>query len=254
MKQVGIFTATRWEWLAVRRALRTGTERQVAGARCILAREGTWEIWLFRTGVGPVKSGAVCREALSVQPFDLAISSGFACALVPSQVGDILIGTEVVRHDEAESAGVGEVLTCSTSFTLLASEAAERLQFRPQGGRFVTSPRVAWQAREKDRIRVATGAIGLDMESSAVGVAAREHQVPFIIVRAVSDLFDEDLPFDFNLFLSSGGWARGAAGLLARPSCLAGLMRLRTQSAKASERLTGFFEHFVESVTAVPTQ
>lgn len=255
MKRVGIFTATRWELNAVRRALRVETERQIAGARCVLARKGDCQVWLFQTGVGPEKSESVCREALAVQPFDVVISSGFACALAPSEVGELLIGTHVVRHDgAAEFPREAEVLTCSTSLTSLACDAANRVQLRARIGRFVTSSRIAWQAKEKSRIRDATEAIGLDMESSAVGVTARECQVPFLVVRAASDLVDEDLPLDFNLFLSPAGWVRGAVTLLSHPSRVTGLMRLKTQSARASDRLAAFFEYFVEALGTVPVR
>src|SRR2546426_7158003 len=40
--------------------------------------------------------------------------------------------------------------------------------------------------------------------------------VPFLLVRAVSDRADEDLPMDFNLWLSPWGRVRGVAYLLRR--------------------------------------
>lgn len=253
MKLLGIFTATRWELNAVCRAVLVEKKTRVAGSRCVIGRRGGCRLYAFQTGVGAVKAGAVCREALAHQPFDLAISSGFACALTPSRIGDLLIGTDViVQRDGAAASARSGALSCADRPRAAAIQAARDAGLAWQAGRFVTASQVLWRADEKHQVAAATGAVGLDMESSAVGAAAAERQVPFAIVRAASDLLDEDLPLDFNLFLGSigpvglGRWLRGASLCLARPSCLAGLNRLRRQSATASQRLTRFFERFLD--------
>jgi adenosylhomocysteine nucleosidase len=81
-----------------------------------------------------------------------------------------------------------------------------------------------------------------------VGRAAAEHGVSFVIVRAVSDLLDEDLPLDFNLFFDPAGWPRGTFLCLTRPSVWVGLNRLRRQSATASEQMTRFFVRFLDDL------
>jgi adenosylhomocysteine nucleosidase len=64
----------------------------------------------------------------------------------------------------------------------------------------------------------------------------------------VSDLLDEDLPLDFNLFLTPDGWPKGALACLTHPSRLLGLKRVRAQATLATERLTRFFERFLDDV------
>ena len=101
---------------------------------------------------------------------------------------------------------------------------------------------IVWRASEKARYAQMTGAIGLDMESAALAREAKHAQVPFVILRTASDLLDEDLPLDFNLFLRPTGWLKGIGSVLAAPSSLAGLGRLRRQSRSAAEKLTEFFQ------------
>ena len=67
------------------------------------------------------------------------------------------------------------------------------------------------------------------------------------IVRAVSDLADEDLPLDFNLFLRPTDWMKGMQAIILRPSSLAGLNRLRRQSRVAADRLTEWFRRYAET-------
>ena len=249
MTQVGVFTATRWELNAVRRAFHVEGEGRVAGFPCFFGGKGNCRGWLFQGGVGIEKASAVCREALAAQSLDLAVSSGFACALVPSPVGELLIGTHVLHQGDAVgSFGPRDVLSCSESLTKEALDAAGRADVPARSGRFVTVSRVVWQAQEKSEVGHATGAIGLDMESAAIGVAARERHIPFLVVRAVSDLHDEDLPLDFNHCLTPAGWVRGAAACLMRPSRLIGLGRLGAHCATASTRITAFFHAFVDGL------
>src|SRR5574341_686633 len=111
MKQVGIFTATRWELAAVRRALLIEEKTRVGGARCVIGRRGNGRLFLFQTGVGTAKAEAVCRRVFASHTFDLAISSGFACALTASHVGELLIGTDVIMDQAtAHQPGGGRVI------------------------------------------------------------------------------------------------------------------------------------------------
>jgi adenosylhomocysteine nucleosidase len=88
------------------------------------------------------------------------------------------------------------------------------------------------------------------MESAALAAEARRAQVPFVIVRTASDLLDEDLPLDFNLFLRPTGWLKGVAALVGNPSIVAGLCRLRRQSQTAAKNLTMFFQRYVAEAPA----
>lgn len=215
----------------------------------MIGRRGNSQLWLYQMGMGLERASAVCREALVSQPLDLVVSSGFACALVPCRIGELLIGTDVITYqDRTCSLDQHEAVPCSQEFSAVAIKAACGVDMAVRAGRFVTVPRVLWRAHEKREIAAATGAIGLDMESAVVGAAARERQVPFVVIRAVSDLLDEDLPLDFNLFLKPASWVRGSLTCLARPSCIIGLLRLRAQSREASEQMTTFFGRFLDDL------
>jgi adenosylhomocysteine nucleosidase len=82
---------------------------------------------------------------------------------------------------------------------------------------------------------------------------ARHAHVPFVIVRAASDLLDEDLPLDFNLFLRPTGWVKGIALVLTSPTSLRGLSRLRRQSLVAAESLTAFFRRYATGMATGDT-
>jgi adenosylhomocysteine nucleosidase len=129
-----------------------------------------------------------------------------------------------------------------------AIEAAEAAGLPVHRGRLATVAEVLWRAEEKRRIAASTHAIGVDMESGVLGRWASERQIPFVVVRAVTDVLDEDLPLDFNLFLHPSRWAKGALACVLRPSCVFDLNRLRKQTIVASERLTRFLKRFFDTL------
>jgi adenosylhomocysteine nucleosidase len=205
---------------------------------------------LIQTGVGPARAGPTARRFLVEESCDLMISAGFACALRPAAIGDLLIGTDAMPmgREKAEL----QTILCDTAYQATALRVAKELGLPARSGRFLTAERVLSRADEKHRAFAGTMAIGLDMESAAIGMStagsADAAQVPFLIVRAASDLEDEDLPVDFNLFLRPTGWARGFLSLM-RPAALAGLWRLSGQARVASRNLTAFFSRFLQAVS-----
>lgn len=243
MTAIGVFVATRWELDAVRRAFATIERRSVGGVGCVVARGGRAEWWIIPMGVGPDRAAATARTVLSQERFALVWSTGFACALGPSRIGEVLIGTQVTMQT---ATGTDASIDCAPAIVEWTRQVVEQQSLQAQVGRFVSVPRVLWRATDKQDIARRIGGIGLDMESAALSLAAAERQIPFAIVRTVSDLVDEDLPLDFNLFLRPSGWIKGVAACLGHPTSLIGLNRLRVQSRVAGMRLTALYRVLAE--------
>jgi adenosylhomocysteine nucleosidase len=241
--RIVIFAATSWEIGAVRAAFASGVERRIDKLRVYVSASGRREYWLAQTGVGVARAGEVASRLLTYEPFSLVVSTGFACALVAAEVGDILAGPDVVllrEHGSEPSSAIGVSGVERDAVLALVDGAMPAAHV----GRFVTVDRIIGNASEKARFAHATGAIGLDMESAVLASEAQRARVPFVIVRAASDLLHEDLPLDFNLFLRPTGWLKGLATALGAPSSLLGLYRLRRQSLAAANTLTAFFRRY----------
>jgi adenosylhomocysteine nucleosidase len=248
---IAIFASNHWELQAVRHALGADRVETIDGVPCRIGQQGGCVYWIIQTGVGLTAASTVARKVLKAQPMSLVMSTGFACALVPAQVGDLIVGTEVssVQTDGTWTMGSDRVLcdeVVSADVLLVAQDAG----LVARVGTVVSSGTVVWQAEEKRRLRNVTDATGLDMESAALATAAQERGLPMVIVRTVSDLADEDLPLDFNLFLRPTGWVKGMQALIGHPSSLVGLNRLRKQSRVAADRLTEWFQHYAETGSA----
>jgi adenosylhomocysteine nucleosidase len=235
--RIAIFVATVWEFAAVRAAVPGGRMDKVQGQPRYCASAGGGECWVIQTGVGPKRAHAAAQAVLSRQTFALAVSSGFACALIPAAIGDILIGTKAATIRNGGSLDYLEVEGDERQRWCTILSGSEALACTTVGS-FISADRIVYRAAEKVALAERTHATGLDMESAALASEAKAAQVPFLIVRSVSDLLLEELPLDFNLFLRPTGWVKGVGALLAHPSSLLGLNRLRRQSAVAAAALT----------------
>ena len=245
---IAIFAATRWELQAVRRGLATNRVATIAGVRCHVGQQGGRTYWLIQTGVGPIAAGAVAGRVLKDQAISLVMSTGFACALVPAQVGDLIVGTAVysVYAEGNWTMGYDRML-CDRTVCARLLIVAQDAGIVVRAGTVVSSGTVVWQAKEKRRLSRVSEATGLDMESAAVASVAQERGLPMVVVRTVSDLVDEDLPLDFNLFLRPTGWIKGMRAVIGRPSSVVRLNRLRKQSRVAANQLTEWFQRYAET-------
>lgn len=161
--------------------------------------------------VGAALSDDVIRE-VQREGVSAIISTGYCGALDPKlRVGDIVVSDD-------------------TQFTAVDQACAR--------GNVLTRDRVAVTAAEKRALRGQTGAIAVDMESSAVKDRAEALGVPYACIRVVSDTAEEDMPLDFNRYRSADGrFSRGRIALaaMARPfSVMPALVEFDRRCQRAS--------------------
>src|SRR5262249_5152447 len=155
--------------------------------------------------------------------------------LLSAQVGDLIVGPAVtwvhgegpwpIGADRELSAGAGPA-------GLLRVPPSSGLD--PRGGTVVSAGTVAWQADAKRRWARATAATERCTDTAEVADMAQERDLPMAIVRAGSDLADEDLPVDLTLWLRPTGWATGLQAIVGSRCSVARLNRVRKQRRVAA--------------------
>jgi hypothetical protein len=107
-------------------------------------------------------------------------------------------------------------------------------------GRIHTAQNLISTPAEKEKLFRETGAVAVDMESAIVQRFAKQHSIPFINLRSISDISDETLPASvINLVDEFGRPRLGEifATLIQQPRLLTSLLRLGTNSLIALRML-----------------
>jgi adenosylhomocysteine nucleosidase len=102
-------------------------------------------------------------------------------------------------------------------------------------------------AAEKAALHARTGAVAIDLESGEVAAAAARHGLPFVVVRAICDPADRDLPPAALAALNSAGvigLGRVIASLLRAPRQLPLLLGLARDAGAARRALADFVAGF----------
>lgn len=175
---------------------------------------------LALSGTGPERA-KILAEALIRQGVRGLVSWGCAAALAP----DIRQGQLILAEKVLDEQGVPYPVHRDWRQTL--SQTLGTLE--PSGGTLLASARVIADPEEKMRLHEATGALALDMESGALARLASEAQLPFLVIRSVSDEARMALPRPVLGAMSDDGEVRLLAlfgGLAREPRSLPGLIRL----------------------------
>ena len=170
---------------------------------------GGKEVVVVRSGIGKVNA-AVCTQIL-VDDFkaDTVINTGIAGSLKAEiNIGDIVVSTDLVHHDmDAVNFGypLGQIPQMDTfSFKAderlveLAEKACHEIQvFR---GRIVSGDQFIADKAVKNRITENFQGYCTEMEGAAIAQAAYLNDVPFVVLRAISDKADDSASMDYPTF------------------------------------------------------
>jgi adenosylhomocysteine nucleosidase len=245
MRRIAIMAATGRELAPARAALGNIRSGRLQAFRHEVGDADGVEGHLIETGIGAEAAYPAARAALDVLAVDVVVSTGYAGALGPAGIGELVMGTEVLNWTKGN-----QHVRFRNDHALLAMarDTADLAKTPWSQGAVVTVDNVMWRATEKQALGTVSGAIAVDMESAAIAQAAGERGVPFLLVRAVSDRADEDLPMDFNLWFAPFGPLRCSLQILKHPSSVRGLYGMKRHADQASESLRRFFSRLMAEI------
>jgi len=144
---------------------------------------------------------------------DTVLFSGVAGAISSDlKVGDLIIANGVSQHDLDITAfghpfgyvPEGEVcISTDVALRNIAKDVAKEKGLVLKEGIIATGDQFVANSERKDWIGKTFKADALEMEGAAVAVVCSSLNIPFFILRAISDSADMDAGFDFDTFLES---------------------------------------------------
>jgi len=169
------------------------------------------DLVLVRAGVGKVNA-ALCTQIL-IDTFDAeaVICTGSAGAVNPAlDIGDVVVATDCVQHDVVvKFLGLPRGQIPFTDFRFFETDSALRRRalevdlpdHRITSGRVLTGDRFIEDEKDRKQLLDELDGDCVEMEGGAVGQVCAVNDVPFLVVRAISDRADGTSDVDFEAFL-----------------------------------------------------
>lgn len=168
---------------------------------------------VVRSGIGKVNAG-ICTQILAdLFGVDQVINTGIAGSLDAAiDIGDIVLSTDALQHDmDAVAFGYepGVIPRMETSIfkadealIQAAKTACEKANpdIHVFTGRVVSGDQFIADKAKKDYLVSQFAPMCTEMEGAAIAQAAYLNQIPFLIIRAISDKADNSASMDYPAF------------------------------------------------------
>jgi adenosylhomocysteine nucleosidase len=201
--------------LAVVAAAATGLRRlRLGGGWAARGWLGGWPVVLATTGDGALAAARGLERLLAAERPERLLVLGVAGGISPGlATGDLVVARRIFewRVEGGEAGELVEVPEGRVDGMVMGGSSAGRLA----AGAAISCDRILVESREKlalyERLRRLgpAGTDGMtavcDLESAVYARLAAAHGIPFLVVRAVLDPAEEDLPLDFNRCRTAGG-------------------------------------------------
>ncbi|MFP4837836.1 5'-methylthioadenosine/S-adenosylhomocysteine nucleosidase [Cronobacter dublinensis] len=211
--KAGIIGAMEEEVTLLRDNIDNRQTLNIAGCEIYTGTLNGVDVALLKSGIGKVSAAMGATLLLEHCKPDVVINTGSAGGLAPSlKVGDIVVSDEVRYHDADVTAfgyEYGQMAGCPAAFKadekLIAAAQAtiEQLNLHAVRGLVVSGDAFINGSVNLAKIRHNfPQAIAVEMEATAIGHVCHNFGVPFVVVRAISDVADQQSHLSFEEFLA----------------------------------------------------
>ncbi|KFI10086.1 5'-methylthioadenosine/S-adenosylhomocysteine nucleosidase [Vibrio coralliilyticus] len=211
--KIGIIGAMEQEVSILKQAIENCQEVSKAGCTFFSGQLNGVDIVLLQSGIGKVAAAIGTTVLLDEYQPDVVINTGSAGGFDSTlNLGDVVISTEVRHHDAdvtafgyemGQMAGQPAAFTADAKLMDVAEKALSQMEDKHAvRGLICTGDTFVCTAERQAFIRQHfPSVIAVEMEASAIAQACHQFKVPFVVVRAISDVADKESPMSFEEFL-----------------------------------------------------
>lgn len=188
----------------------------VAGIQIYTGRYQAHQLFVAQSGIGKVQAGMVATILCNNYFPEVIVNTGSAGGIgADLQIGDVVISTAVAYHDvDVTSSGYeyGQ-LPQQPRFFEADGELVKKIDAAAQivgqtthQGLIVSGDQFLNSSQAVARIlQQFPQALASDMEGAAMGQVATQFKIPFVVIRAISDVGDENSEASFAEFVRDAG-------------------------------------------------
>lgn len=210
---LGIIGAMDEEVAKIKEAMKDVTVIKKAGMEFYKGAIHEHPVVVVRSGIGKVNAGICTQILVDVFSVDAVVNTGIAGSLnADINIGDIVLSTDTLEHD-MDAVNFGYELGQIPRMDTLSFAADENLRKAAKKvcekvipdvnifeGRIVSGDQFISDKGKKKWLIENFAGYCTEMEGAAIGHAAYLNQVPFLIIRAISDKADDSATMDYPTF------------------------------------------------------
>ena len=214
MKNIGVIAAMQEEMKEIKNIMNNIEEKNVYDLKIFLGRIGDKKIILTECGIGKVNAARVTQILIDKFEIDTIINVGSAGALNPKlQIGDIVIGEKILQHDfditafghpKGYISNVGLEIESDKSLIDKMKKAIQTVSLSDEKieiGVIASGDIFCTEIKMKEKIRKKFNADAVEMEGAAIAQVCMLCNIPFIIIRGISDTPNGNNNITFDKYL-----------------------------------------------------
>jgi adenosylhomocysteine nucleosidase len=234
MKTVILISAMRLESRALLE-IASGWKREKHGKiPCYRFALGEWNCCLIESGMGMERAREATRMLLDATPAEFLISFGIAGAVgADLKIGDVVVAEKICLLDRKKLSAIQPLAKLSRQAWNAIVLALQKTGAGLYHGSAITT---RGSQSIDPGIRVLPHPV-LEMETAGILKEAKAHEVPLLVVRAISDGPEAPLPFDLEEMVDDNDHLRIGKILLAilkKPAILGQALKMGRNSQLAS--------------------
>lgn len=204
---IGIIVAEEKELLAVKEVMTNIEEINVYEKIFYKGLLENKNVIVVKSNVGKVNSARVCQMLIDNFNPSLVINVGTAGSVDNRlEIGDIVVADRLVQYDFdvtpfgrklGEIENIGEYTHVSKELLNLFNDINVNIGCIASGDKFIVD------REEKDNIRNTFNALCIEMEGASIAQVCYLDNIPFLVIRSITDKLDGSSKIDFEEFLES---------------------------------------------------
>ncbi len=213
MSKIGIIGAMELEVESLKAQMTVENTTKKANMDFYEGKLGNADVVIVRCGIGKVNAGICVQILADLFGVTHIINTGVAGSLnAKLDIGDILISKDVIHHDvdvtifgyalgEVPQLGVREFTADETMVNLAKETSAQVIpDCQVIVGRVVSGDQFISNKEVKERLITNFQGDCAEMEGASIAHASFLNNIPFVIIRAISDKADDSAEMDYPTF------------------------------------------------------
>ena len=219
MNRYGIIAAMQEEMKEIENIMQDKTETQIYELKFVKGTINESEVILVQAGVGKDNAARTTQILIDNFKIDVVINIGSAASAKDDlDIGDIVIGKKLVQHDFDITAfdhpkgfisNVGQYMESDKELIEKIEGTVEQLndkEFKIKIGTIASGDIFCTELSMKNKIKDKFDADAIEMEGAAIAQVCKLDNIPFIVIRGISDSPNGNNAITFEQYLQKASY------------------------------------------------